>query len=544
MPSGALRGDRGLILIALVGACLFFPSLPRLWPARPSAAPHPPLAARGDVARAFFADHGAPGAGALTETRTVAYPVLFDRRGIEARWGLRRTAALLDAPRWRIVAPAPQGAERSSPAEVTLTDDGGLWAFVLPRPRRPQRPVDSVRAAEIAWTRVPEGVWRLTRLARQTVRRAPTAARARPDRLEWIAVFERPFPGGRGALERASVSIEGERVVRLDRYALRDFADRSPDPTIPARRLDQAGQALFGAFVLIGLGIFFLRLRDGTARLRAPALCAAVVFAATLTASLLVSAGTDPVDRAFSVTRDSLWTLVALIAALSAGDALDRRRGGVRGAALWTLLRGKVFDPEVARACLRGLGVALVCGGVLAVSVRLLVAGADGAVAPQPRGTFFSGMLNARLWPVAVGLYFLHVALLEELGYRFFAGTWLLAATRRAWVAVAVPALVYGLTHTPVDFLPPEEPFWGRPVAMTLVGAVWGVAFLRYGALCVVVSHWLADLFLILWPKLSGGNPGEVAAALCVLALPLTPALGLLRRGGGKGVQSGERENP
>ena len=75
-----------------------------------------------------------------------------------------------------------------------------------------------------------------------------------------------------------------------------------------------------------------------------------------------------------------------------------------------------------------------------------------------------------------------------------------------------------------MDFLPPAEPFWGRAVVMTLVGCVWGWAFLRYDALTVVLSHYTADLFVFNWPRLASGEAGPVTGASLTLLVPLIPA--------------------
>ena len=126
---------------------------------------------------------------------------------------------------------------------------------------------------------------------------------------------------------------------------------------------------------------------------------------------------------------------------------------------------------------------------------------------------------------------FLGVALGEELGYRYFAGNWLLVKTKNAWLAVIVPAIIYGITHTRLDFLPPEEPWWGRALVLTCVGAVWGWAYLRFDALTVVLSHFTADLFIFNWPLLASGRFDVRAMAIATVAVPLIPALlGLFRR--------------
>lgn len=40
---------------------------------------------------------------------------------------------------------------------------------------------------------------------------------------------------------------------------------------------------------------------------------------------------------------------------------------------------------------------------------------------------------------------------------RFFAGTWLLSLTGKSWIAIAVPAILHGASHTGLDFLPPAK---------------------------------------------------------------------------------------
>jgi len=103
-------------------------------------------------------------------------------------------------------------------------------------------------------------------------------------------------------------------------------------------------------------------------------------------------------------------------------------------------------------------------------------------------------------------------------------GTWILSLTKRRWAAILVPAILYGLTHTRMDFLPPADPFWGRALVMTLVGCVWGWAFLRYDALTVVLSHYTADLFIFNWPRLGSGQTGPMAGAALTILVPLIPA--------------------
>jgi len=219
---------------------------------------------------------------------------------------------------------------------------------------------------------------------------------------------------------------------------------------------------------------------------------------------------------------DGAIAVLPVLAFLAAGDALDRAGGHARGASLWTLARGRIADPAVAAASARGFLIGAICGATLLAVVAALVA-MGGRTALQPRG-FFLTPLGSAVPALGTLAFFGFIAAIEELGYRFFAGTWIERLTGRRWLAVLAPALIYGLMHTDLAFLPPAEPWWGRALALTAVGAVWGWAFFRYDALTVILSHLTADLFIFGWPQLATGDAGQRAAILSVMAVPLLPA--------------------
>jgi hypothetical protein len=299
------------------------------------------------------------------------------------------------------------------------------------------------------------------------------------------------------------------------------------------------GTLMLGVAALGAFAVFLLRLRDGSARLRRAAYWSAAVFVCTIGASLLrtdsVFAAWDPLwpreisylQYVIRLIQNNIWTLLILLAVVAAGDALDAKLYANRGESLWRLTKGKFLDPMVGAAAGRGFLVGLICAGVMALTVLTLQQFGGVSVDMQPRGFFFYA-LNSPMPGLCTLLYFLHVALLEELGYRYFAGSWLLQTTGKKWLAIFLPALVYGLTHTSLSFLPPAEPFWARALTMTLVGCVWGWAFFRYDALTVVISHLSADLFIFNWPRLASGDPGIMLSAALTVVVPLLPALGLV----------------
>jgi hypothetical protein len=364
------------------------------------------------------------------------------------------------------------------------------------------------------------------------------STRERPARVDRTFTFERTLSESPELRERAAVTVAGSTVIYAGRAvvvpgaALREQRAAEAAP----QALWSVGLVLLSVAVIGAFWIFLLRLRDGTARLGRAAVWSTVVFVCAFGTNALKDAwlmgSWDPLwPRWISTLRslvfasqDQVWTFLMLFALVSAGDALDRESGANRGESLWSLGRGRLRDPAVGVAIARGFAVGLLCGATIAASVWLLDAAVGARTSLQPRGMFFFA-INSSAPAVSTLLFFTNVALLEELGYRFFCGTWLLRVTRRRWLAILLPAIVYGLTHTTLDFLPPADPFWARAVVMTLVGCVWGWAFFRYDALTVVVSHLMADLFVFNWPRLASGEPATVAVALLTIGLPLLLAV-------------------
>jgi len=338
--------------------------------------------------------------------------------------------------------------------------------------------------------------------------------------------------------ERVDLRIAGGRVGRAVRSWLVPGEARrgARAAEAPAQALETVGFALLAVAVVAAFFIFLTKLRAGSAELAAPALWSGVVFACLLGTYALQHAELfaywEPLwprwvsDLRYVVFRaiQEVWIVVVLLALIAAGDALDRESGAGRGASLRLLGRGRLLAAPVALASARGFLVGLLCGGVMTLAVLALQAALDAPAALQPRGFFFYP-LNSASPPATTLLFFLGVALAEELGYRYFGGGWILAWTGRRLPAIAIPAVIYGLTHTRLDFLPTAEPFWARALVLTLVGAVWGWAFLRYDALTVVLSHYTADLFIFNWPRLASAQSAAVAVSLATIAVPLIPAL-------------------
>lgn len=524
---------RWLLPVALAAAALFAWRLPALWPLVPLGGAVEP-AGQIAAARAFLRAEGVDVSAHRAAASVAVDGLVLDH--LDSLVGRETTLALV-ARTW-VVGGAVQFKRAGDPdAVVAWVHPSGRVARWL-RERQDDAAaaaVDSARAAQLAESALGRVALDATAPPWRVV---GAAVRERPARVDRTFTYERVLVEAPALRERAIVTVSGDAVSAVVRnIVVPDDARRARlAAQAPMQTLSSVGFLTLACGIVAAFGLLLHALRDGRARIGAPAVVAGLVFAGVVATFFLDPSwllgqwqplwpwATAPLVGLERIGLLNAWLALVLYVVVAAGDAEDRRVGADRGHALWALLRGRVTEPGVARAAWRGWLVGLCCGGVMAATVWGIDAATGAPTALQPRG-FFVKVLDAQ-WPSLTALlFFTCVALAEELGYRFFIGTWLERLTGRRWVAIWLPALVYGLTHTALDFLPPAGPYWARPLVLTLVGAVWGWAFFRFDALTVVLSHLSADLFIFNWPRLASGAPAIVAAAAVTMTVPLLLAV-------------------
>ena len=211
----------------------------------------------------------------------------------------------------------------------------------------------------------------------------------------------------------------------------------------------------------------------------------------------------------------------------AAGDALYRERypDKVSLGALFTLrgLRTKRFLHQTV------LGFALAAGFFLFQELFYLLAFRLGAWAPaEVPYTELLGTAVPFLFLLLVGF---QPAVVEEFLSRMFSIPFLQKVTHRTWIAVLVPALIWGFAHANY----PNQPFYIRGLEVGFVGVVMGLVMLRTGILAPLVWHYLVDALYSSIFLLRSGQPYYVASAALaagVVALPLVYAIVCyLRRG-------------
>jgi membrane protease YdiL (CAAX protease family) len=109
----------------------------------------------------------------------------------------------------------------------------------------------------------------------------------------------------------------------------------------------------------------------------------------------------------------------------------------------------------------------------------------------------------------------------EEFTFRLFAIPFFKKFTKSTWIAVIVPAFLWGFLHSNY----PQEPVYIRGVEIGIIGVIAGLVMLRWGIMATLIWHYTVDaslvgLFLIrsnsMYFKISGAV--VAAAALAPLA--------------------------
>ncbi|MFC1703923.1 type II CAAX prenyl endopeptidase Rce1 family protein [Candidatus Omnitrophota bacterium] len=106
----------------------------------------------------------------------------------------------------------------------------------------------------------------------------------------------------------------------------------------------------------------------------------------------------------------------------------------------------------------------------------------------------------------------------EEIIYRMFGVHWTKKYFKRTLLAILIPAIVWGFSHTEY----PIFPVWFRGVEVTILGVLYGVIFLRYGIIPLLVSHYLFDVFWGVAGFIFGNTSVSLfSSSIFILSLPL-----------------------
>jgi hypothetical protein len=185
-------------------------------------------------------------------------------------------------------------------------------------------------------------------------------------------------------------------------------------------------------------------------------------------------------------------------------------------------LRGRIFTRTFAAASLRGYALAAALMGFF-TAFYWFARNFLGAWMPAegPYSQIFNNQMPV-LTPLTISLV---AAISEETIYRLFGVSLFRRWTRSTFLALLIPAAIWAFGHSNY----PVFPVYIRGIELTLAGALFGYAFLRFGLLACIVAHYVIDAVALGAPLVTSGNDFYLVSGLVVIGLALVPGvLGLV----------------
>ncbi len=374
----------------------------------------------------------------------------------------------------------------------------------------------------------------------------------RTKRRDWSFTWERRGFKAKDAPYRLKVSLQGDKVGGSRECGTRECGtqeflkvpeawERSYERLRSSNLFYQwAAQVPYFFLQIVGVVlVLYFFARRGVIRWRG-AMKLGLVLAFLFFA---MQANNWPIERAGYDTNTSysaffargmlLAVLVGLAAGLvvaltvAAAEPLYRRSqpNQLRLASMFRLpgIRSKEFF----RSCVIGLSLAAAHIGF--VVLFYLIGSHHGVWAPQElKYTDVASTALPWLYPLTIGIY---AATSEEFLFRLFAIPLLHRLTRSRFIAVVVPAFVWGFLHSAY----PQQPGYIRGIEVATIGIVAGIVMLRWGILATLVWHYTVDamlisLFLLRSESLYFRVSGAIVGAAVLIPLVISGGWYLLRR--------------
>ena len=122
------------------------------------------------------------------------------------------------------------------------------------------------------------------------------------------------------------------------------------------------------------------------------------------------------------------------------------------------------------------------------------------------------------IYPLLIGLL---AATMEEFFFRLLAISLLIRYLKSTWLAVLIPAIVWAFLHANY----PQEPIYIRGLELTVVGVIFGLVFLRYGVWATIISHYVYNCFLGIYPMVQSDSLYFKVSGILAVAIIFIPAI-------------------
>jgi membrane protease YdiL (CAAX protease family) len=331
------------------------------------------------------------------------------------------------------------------------------------------------------------------------------------------------------------VTVKGDRVGYFTEYLKvpESFSRNYTEIRSRAGLLSNIASVFFLALGIAMVVVLVQKYRQNTVIWRAALsigiLVTATYFVASLNGYPLTQFGFDTTQSFPSFILNfifgSLFSAFSIGAIImlsgTAGGAATQDVEGWRNPLTRLSLRGW-RSSGFARTALIGYGLAFAHLGYVTL---FYVLGNDYLGVWSPAGmTEYSNTYSTYLpwiYPLLIGLM---AATMEEFFFRLLAISLLMKWFNKTWLAVLIPAIVWAFLHANY----PQEPIYIRGLELTIVGIVFGIVFLRYGVWATIISHYVYNCFLGVYPMIQSDSiyfkiSGSLAVA--VVFIPAIPAI-------------------
>ena len=328
-------------------------------------------------------------------------------------------------------------------------------------------------------------------------------AEQRPNRVDYLFTWEQPGFRAKEATYRRSVVVQGGAVGRYQEFLYvpekwkRDFAGmRSRNELYSG-----IAQALWLPLIVAALVLVVLGLRRKTIPWRPLIQLSGVVGLLQIVNQwneipLLVDQFPTSSPYAQTLALILLQSLGAgvmvffyVVIAAAAGEPEYQRRTGDPLSVRAAFTARGVSTRRFFRAALAGYALA---AAHLAFLVWFYLFGRNfGAWSPQD--VQYSDLLSTALpwiYPIAIAAM---ASSAEEFWFRLLAIPLLERLLRVRWIAVIIPAFVWGFLHANY----PQQPAWIRGVEVGCIGVAAGFVMLRFGIVATLIWHFTIDAFLM-----------------------------------------------
>lgn len=202
---------------------------------------------------------------------------------------------------------------------------------------------------------------------------------------------------------------------------------------------------------------------------------------------------------------------VSVYLSLISGDAMWRKKGRN----LWAAWSDPLFGNELIKSMGRGY---LLCLFILGVQSVLFYFG----------GLYFevwstvdpSNSVYNMFWPFLFPALAWAAAISEEAVYRMFGIIIFKRLLRNSFLAVLIPSIFWALGHVAY----PIYPFYTRLIEVTVLGLIFGIAFLKYGFLTALFAHASMDSILMGISLMYSGGGANMIYGLMYIASPAIAA--------------------